>query len=207
MSMLGIHFFDGTAWHRFSDLCLLAQDWITCVAVDHENRVWLAAQQEKQTRFIYYDGRKCMPYAEVGKGARDAYVRAMLIDREGNLWVGWHSRLGVWVFHSRSGRWQKFTRRNSALPDTDIFSMVIDNQGRVWVGTEEGVTIFTGGESVSYGAVIPGEISPPVRFRDVEDPMTGEGRSKYVSVGKFIGADNHGRVWSTSSFGVSLYTE
>jgi ligand-binding sensor domain-containing protein len=207
MSMLGAYFYDGTVWHQFRDPCLLAQDWLTCVAVDQENRTWLAAQQEKRTRFVYYDGRKCVPYAKVERGTQDAYVRAMLVDNAGNLWVGWNSRLGVWFFHGQSGQWQQFTRRNSALPDTEIFSMTIDSQGRVWVGTEDGATIFTGAESVSYGAVIPGKFSPPVRIWDIDDPMTGEDQSKHVTISKFLGADSQGHVWSSSSFGLSVYTE
>jgi hypothetical protein len=61
MSMLGAYYCDGDHWHQFDAHGLIKPgDWIERVASDGQGRIWLAAQQEKSIRFIFYDGKKCV---------------------------------------------------------------------------------------------------------------------------------------------------
>jgi signal transduction histidine kinase/ligand-binding sensor domain-containing protein/DNA-binding response OmpR family regulator len=63
----------------------------------------------------------------------NGYIRAIMEDREGNIWIGSHGG-GLAVLHP-DGKWTVYTKDNSSLPNDKIHAMLCDSHGRMWVGT------------------------------------------------------------------------
>ncbi len=67
------------------------------------------------------------------------YVRALLVDDQGALWVGHQSGL----LHYKDGVWQAYTQEDG-LPDSRVNALMLNDDGRLWVGTWGGVAIQDG---------------------------------------------------------------
>jgi signal transduction histidine kinase/ligand-binding sensor domain-containing protein/DNA-binding response OmpR family regulator len=63
----------------------------------------------------------------------NGYIRAIMEDREGNIWIGSHGG-GLAVLHP-DGKWTVYTKDNSSLPNDKVHAMLCDSHGRMWVGT------------------------------------------------------------------------
>jgi ligand-binding sensor domain-containing protein len=67
-------------------------------------------------------------------------VRALLLDRQGRLWIG--TQAGLWVYDG--GAWRTFDVDNG-LPDMRVNSLMEDEAGQIWVGTWSGAARWDGG--------------------------------------------------------------
>jgi signal transduction histidine kinase/ligand-binding sensor domain-containing protein/DNA-binding response OmpR family regulator len=63
----------------------------------------------------------------------NGYIRAIMEDREGRIWIGSHGG-GLAVLHP-DGKWTVYTKDNSSLPNDKIHAMLCDSHGQIWVGT------------------------------------------------------------------------
>ncbi len=73
-------------------------------------------------------------------------VRAIVSDKEGNLWIGTD---GGGLNCLRDAKFTCFTKTN-ALPSNDISSLYVDQEGVLWVGTAGGVARFSKGQWAAY---------------------------------------------------------
>ena len=76
-------------------------------------------------------------------GLPDNRVRPLVVDPQGNLWVG--TEVGLARFDGEN--WEVFNTGNSGLPDNGVSSLVFDSQGDLWVGTWRGRLARFDGES------------------------------------------------------------
>lgn len=68
------------------------------------------------------------------------YVRALLVDGTGVLWIG--HRAGLTRYDGST--WRTYTQ-NDGLPDNRVNALLQDRDGRLWVGTWGGAAVFNGG--------------------------------------------------------------
>lgn len=117
-------------------------------------------------------------YFGSGQGLTEDGIRAMLADRDGNVWL---STTGHGLVQWRGyAEWQSWTVRQG-LPSDMVWSIADDGAGRLWIGTARGVASHDGaGESWAREA----------------PRVTGQ-------VGSMV-ADGHGGMW-LSTFGGDLY--
>jgi ligand-binding sensor domain-containing protein len=64
-------------------------------------------------------------------------VNALVLDAQGNLWIGTGYTLGILDGLARfDGRtWTVYTRNNSGLENDIVRALVLDRQGNLWIGT------------------------------------------------------------------------
>jgi len=193
---------------------LFGNDDVTNIIVDKAGRVWFAVQSQTQTRFIMYNGEQYQEYTRAPIGYRDSTVQSMMIDRKGDLWVGWGiltsaSPQGLWVFNqSMSPRqWTKQTRRNSRLPNHEFRSIVEDKLGRVWIGTSIGFVIFDGKQSVRWNVIFPDTLHGPVYVSDSVEVEMKVGDRPHAFIDSFAVIDNQERLWVRSNNGLSVFIE
>ncbi|MCP5051852.1 MAG: hypothetical protein GY940_32090 [bacterium] len=73
------------------------------------------------------------------EGLGNNFVKTILEDRAGNLWLGTNG--GLYRRDAKSGTFTGYTT-NDGLSDNIIFSIHEDRQGRLWVGTEGGLNMM-----------------------------------------------------------------
>jgi ligand-binding sensor domain-containing protein len=78
------------------------------------------------------------------------YIKSLLVDRKGNLWVG-H---GGGLMSFGGGQWQGYPELAKLLP-TGVLSLTEDREGVIWIGGENGVVQFLGGEFRTFRLSVP----------------------------------------------------
>jgi ligand-binding sensor domain-containing protein len=68
------------------------------------------------------------------------HVRALLVDKKGQLWIGHQD--GLTIFDGKS--FETLTQKDG-LPDNRVNALMKDRDGRTWIGTWRGVVIVEGG--------------------------------------------------------------
>ncbi|REL38759.1 response regulator [Rhodohalobacter sp. SW132] len=87
-----------------------------------------------------------LQYLNMEQGLASSFVRAVLEDRSGNIWLG--TRRGVSVYNGES-----FTHysENEGLSNNFIRAIAEDQSGNIWLGTEGGgVSVFDGENFTHY---------------------------------------------------------
>jgi len=74
-------------------------------------------------------------------------VNALVIDEQGNLWVGGYGGLNMLA---PDGKWTTYTKDNSGLNGGYVFSLVFDKQGNLWIGGNGVNMLAPDGEWVTY---------------------------------------------------------
>jgi signal transduction histidine kinase/ligand-binding sensor domain-containing protein/ActR/RegA family two-component response regulator len=143
---------------------------ISSLSLERSGTVWIAASDG-----VYrVDGdRAVLTMATPGT------AKNVLVDRDGNFWVGLDAGgIGRW----RDARWEWFTRKNG-LTDDVITSFFEDRERTVWVGTSGGgLNSFSVGKFTTYG-MADGLLSDAVNA---------------------VLQDRHGNVWVGSPAGVTM---
>ncbi len=98
---------------------------------DQAGRVWVPTQNGVA---CFQDGGSYL--LDDSWGLPGSWASSVLVDREGNLWVGSE---GVHRVLGRL-RWSASTRRQG-LPNDTIWSIARTKDGRVWVGTQGGLAV------------------------------------------------------------------
>ena len=96
------------------------------------------------------DGRETL--FSIADGLSDGFVRRILRDRRGRLWVGTDDGL----FVQRGPRFQRMDA-TANLPRMAVHSLAEDSQGRIWVGGSSLVAIGPDGRVANYS--LPGKYS------------------------------------------------
>src|ERR1700733_10801263 len=68
----------------------------------------------------------------VAKREGPQFAMAVLIDHNGNAWVGSEDE-GIWERDAIAGKWRQFAVRDG-LGDNNGYAMAEDRLGRIWVG-------------------------------------------------------------------------
>ena len=87
-----------------------------------------------------------LQYLNMEQGMASSFVRAVIEDRSGNIWMG--TRGGVSVYNG-----ERFTHysENEGLSNNFIRAMAEDQSGNIWLGTEGGgVSVFDGESFTHY---------------------------------------------------------
>ena len=98
-----------------------------------------------------YDGERFATYT-AEDGLPNSFVRFLLEDREGQLWIGtWGGGVSRW-----DGSVSHTLLRRDGLPSNEIARIIQDQQGDFWVATSEGLVRYR-----------PPRTSPPVYVKKV----------------------------------------
>ena len=109
----------------------LDQRIIFALAEDHEGQIWLGTEQGLIC---------CNSNLEVIPAAPLAVeIRALLVDRQGALWVGTSGDGLVRRHHNRT----EFFQKQNGLVNDFVTALAEDQEGSIWVGTRDGLNQFT----------------------------------------------------------------
>lgn len=120
----------------------LPDNQIQSVAVDHQNRVWVATARG----VACFDGRNWMSYDPANSGIADYYVQCVRIDPNGVVWAG--TTKGLSRFDGMT--WTTYTAENSPLPHDNVAALTLDAQARLWVSTAGGLAVVDGNNWTVY---------------------------------------------------------
>ena len=115
---------------------------IESIAVDHSNRVWLAASEDK--RLVYFE--KNNPYKLINANRllqfpKNTWVFSLLYDSKGFLWIG--TNKGLYKYHPDTKEKTVYTYKPNdyaSISSNYIISLAEDKNGNIWVGTNRGLT-------------------------------------------------------------------
>ena len=114
--------------------------------MDHEGNFWIGALNG----VCKFDGSSWTIYDSTNSGLVGNMVNEVMIDREGNKWMGmgdyelWHSMEGLGLAFFNDTTWTIYDTSNSGLPDNTINTLAEDGFGTTWIGTNNGLVNFDG---------------------------------------------------------------
>lgn len=125
------------------------QPEVTSLAFDPQGRLW--AGTLRQGLFYKPAGEAAFKTLPIGKaGVLHAYVRSILPDSSGNIWIG--TQEGLSVYEPFSGRFSNFQHEPEnplSLSQNSIYHLFRDRNGSTWIGT------YFGGVNVVYASNTP----------------------------------------------------
>ena len=85
-------------------------------------------------------------YTTDNSGLPSKDVRALVMDDQGNTWIGtYHGGLAGGLAKFDGVNWMVYTTSNSGLPNNDVWALVMDaTRENVWIGTFDGLAKFDG---------------------------------------------------------------
>lgn len=113
---------------------------INCVAQDAQGVFWIGTKYHGLCR---YDGKELSFYSKL-EGLGDNWVNAILIAKDGTIWLGTEGGVGKSrassVTHGAIG---KFTTYKVAdgLPSNQVNALIQDNSGQIWIATDKGLSV------------------------------------------------------------------
>jgi ligand-binding sensor domain-containing protein/signal transduction histidine kinase len=116
----------------------LSQDIITCIAQDAKGFMWFGTEDGLNR----YDGYSIRVYKSNPPDSTTLAwnsVNAMLVGREGRLWV---SASGVNLYDERTDRFIRFVNSPTnpfSLPNNHVTAFSQDSTGALWAATDEGI--------------------------------------------------------------------
>ena len=79
-------------------------------------------------------------YNTFSSGIIDNYVRAIIRDKNGNMWFG--TKKGLSKLSSDKSTWQSYTE-DDGLVSNNIFDIAVDSENNMWIATDKGVSYFS----------------------------------------------------------------
>ena len=141
------------------------------MAEDHEGRIWLGTEMGLICCNSNLEVQAVTPLS--------TEIRALLVDRQGVLWIGTSGRGLVRRFHGRDEVFQ----RKDGLADDYVTALAEDQEGSIWVGTRDGLNQFTDVKFPTYS-------------------MTSGVVDKEVLS---VSASRKGGVWATTETGLAYF--
>ena len=117
--------------------------WLASIAQDPRGTLWLGTS----TGLWLVRGQRVVRPAGLD-GAAFGGINCLLVDREGNLFVGTESK-GLFCLERQ--RFTVYTTKDG-LAHNDVWSVSAAPDGGVWIGTARGVSHLTHGRWETYGA-------------------------------------------------------
>ncbi len=134
----GLTLFDGATRKTFdTSNSTIPSNYLTAVAVDKQNRVWVGTYGAGVARL---DGEQWTKFALANN-----YINALALDASGNPWVATND--GAFFFDTKT--WTRHTR-SSGLASNRAGAVTVAPDGKVWFGTDNGVTVYAGKMYRSY---------------------------------------------------------
>jgi ligand-binding sensor domain-containing protein/signal transduction histidine kinase len=109
----------------------LDQRIIFAMAEDHEGRIWLGTEVGLIGCNSNLEGQAVV--------SSTTEIRALLVDRQGVLWIGTSGNGLVRRYRNRNEGFQ----RKDGLADDFVTALAEDHEGNIWVGTRDGLNQFT----------------------------------------------------------------
>lgn len=222
MGPLGLYFFDNGNWQHFNIPGFSSkQSWVRKLAVDSYGDLWIALQDDELTYLIQYKDKKLRLHSQISLGYEYG-IETMVVDAPGRVWLGWQGeQKGLWV-SEQNQNWHVHSTSNSALRDDEIMAIAIDGKQRVWVGNGEGLTVFTGSESMCYQAMtaqglqrapLLKELRTPEgidnslqRLRQIKEAGNSGDSQSFVFDASELGSDQFGRIWIKTHNGIVMFS-
>ena len=134
----GLTVFDGGSHKTYNTTTsAIPSDYLTGLAVDKQNRVWVGTLGAGVGRL---EGEQWATFT-----LPDNYVNALALDAAGNPWVATDD--GVSFYNGKT--WSRFTQ-TSGLAGNRVLAVAVAPDGRVWFGTDKGATVYDGRRFKSY---------------------------------------------------------
>jgi ligand-binding sensor domain-containing protein/serine phosphatase RsbU (regulator of sigma subunit) len=134
----GLFRFDGINYSRFTISEGLAQDQITALYSNIDEKLWIG---HKNGEITLFDGHAFQIFApEEGLGKIE--ITDITSDSSG---VIWYSTLGEGVFRY-DGRYLTNLNTDDGISDNYVYDIEIDNKGILWFATDNGITRYSGGK-------------------------------------------------------------
>lgn len=140
----GLARFDGLTFTIFdrNDLPGFGSDFITALQTARDGSLWIGTQ----SGLLHYAGGN-FDLLDTSFGLTHNYVRALLEDGRGDIWVGTR---GGGLVRLHKGFVDSFGLEQG-LPNLEIRTLYQSLDGGIWVGTTDGLSCFRGGRFESYG--------------------------------------------------------
>ena len=132
----GLHRWKDNEWETFTLPGGTRRGFVFSVAFDDDGKLWTSAGDED-----LYSGAagKFTPFSPAVHG-----VKALLRAKDGRLWVGTKSGLGVIA----KGQFQPFNQEQGVLR-TDVRALAEDNTGAIWAGMGDGTLYRIAPETIT----------------------------------------------------------
>ncbi len=144
---------------------------VLCIAADSAGQIWVGTS----------DGLCCydagLQRREIPLLAEE--VRALLVDRQGVLWIG---TTGRGLARYQHGTYE-FLQKPDGLGNNYVRAIAEDREGSLWVGTRDGVS----------------------QLSDVKFPILHAAEDPAIKDALAVGASSRGGVWIASSGGVTRF--
>lgn len=139
---------------------------INCVAQDAQGVFWIGTKYHGLCR---YDGKELSFYSKL-EGLGDNWVNAIVIAKDGTIWLGTEGGVGKSVAGSlKNSRISKFTNYKVAdgLPSNQVNALIQDNAGQIWIATDKGLSVAANNKFITP-KLIGDQLSGKVRVMEQE---------------------------------------
>lgn len=136
----GLSVFDGGTRKTYATSAVtttLSSNFLTAVAVDNRNRVWVGTFGAGVARL---DGDVWTRFSLANN-----YINALTLDASGNPWVATND--GAFFYDGKT--WTQFTQA-AGLAGNRVNAVAPAADGRIWFGTENGATVYDGRRYRTY---------------------------------------------------------
>ena len=112
----------------------LVSDKVNALAVDTQDRLWIATapewDNEETGGASVLSGTQWLTYTTANSGLPSNSVRDVLVDGAGNAWFATEAGVSV---RRAAGTWETYTPANTPLPTADVNALAPGSHGDVWV--------------------------------------------------------------------------
>lgn len=136
----GLFRYDGKSWTTYtSSDTPMPGDWITALAVDRTDRVWMSV---RNLGLLCFDGQNWTKYDSENSPLPNDYISSIHVDSHNKIWMNnrYFHLLPVYGYEYGGGLigfdgtdWEIYNRSNSAIGSDCITDLDIDKDDRLWL--------------------------------------------------------------------------